>query len=869
MKSVTATIKSTSDDELFRTLSEELPVGVCIMQDGKFCYVNSTFPIAIGYTVDELVGRDSLEIVVPEGREMVKENTIKMLRGELRSPYQFRVTCKNGSIVWVMATVKSIQYRGRPAVLGNYMEITERKRMEEAAKESEERYKELADSITDVFFAMDESLKYTYWNRASEILTGIRAEDAIGKSLPEIFPDTPAIRRATEVYSAVLHTQRSRTFGTDYTDRHGRHYIFEISVYPSRNGVSVFVRDMTEHKQLEQAQREAEDEKSALLEEAPVSMVHTDLKGKITRVNERFESESGYSRGEVIGNSVFELDWFSTDTLRLLAKRMAARLSGSSAKHWETQFKRKDGRQIWIDLEGKILRRSGVPAGFQIVAANITERKQTENALRQSEERYRTILEEMEDAYFEVDLGGHLTFFNSPLCRDLGYVKEELIGKSYKDLTAPQDIELVFRVFNQVHRTGVPNKGFAWTTIRKDGSQGFAETSISLLRNDKGETLGFRGVGRDIAERKQAEEQLRQSEENYRALFDSSVIGTVVLDAETMEVVMANQAAAKIFGFGSPQESSGRNPLDFVPPEDREMVRQAIKQDLFEQDARRNSQFRAVTRSGREIWLSVTAARITHQGKSAGLISFADITEQKLQNERLVIADRLASIGELAAGTAHELNNPLASVIGLSELLMEKDTPNYIRKDLAMIRDQARRAANTTSNLLTFARKHTPVKQLTEINPIIEDVLELRAYAHKSNCIEVERHLASDLPEIQVDRFQMQQVFLNVVINAEYFMIQAHKKGRLAVTTRRKNGSVTVSFADDGPGIPPEDLARIFDPFFTTKEAGKGTGLGLSICHGTVAAHGGQIYARSQLGKGATIFVELPINGSNDVEVIV
>jgi PAS domain S-box-containing protein len=121
MKSVTATIKSTSDDELFRTLSEELPVGVCIMQDGKFCYVNSTFPIAIGYTVDELVGRDSLEIVVPEGREMVKENTIKMLRGELRSPYQFRVTCKNGSIVWVMATVKSIQYRGRPAVLGNYM----------------------------------------------------------------------------------------------------------------------------------------------------------------------------------------------------------------------------------------------------------------------------------------------------------------------------------------------------------------------------------------------------------------------------------------------------------------------------------------------------------------------------------------------------------------------------------------------------------------------------------------------------------------------------------------------------------------------------------------------------------------------------
>jgi signal transduction histidine kinase len=199
---------------------------------------------------------------------------------------------------------------------------------------------------------------------------------------------------------------------------------------------------------------------------------------------------------------------------------------------------------------------------------------------------------------------------------------------------------------------------------------------------------------------------------------------------------------------------------------------------------------------------------------------------------------------------------------------MERNTPDYIRKDLAMIRDEARRAANVTSNLLTFARKHRPVKQLTQINDVIEDVLKLRGYAHKSNCIVVERHLASDLPEIPLDHFQMQQVFLNIVINAEYFMMQAHKKGTLTITTKRQNGSVIVSLADDGPGIPPENLTRIFDPFFTTKEVGKGTGLGLSICHGIVTEHGGQIYARSQPGKGATIFIELPIDRSNHVEVM-
>jgi two-component system NtrC family sensor kinase len=613
MKSLTATVKCTSDDGLFKTLSEELPVGVCIMQDGKFCYINSTFPIAIGYTLDQLIGRDSLDIVVPEDREMVKENTIKMLKGELRSPYQFRVVCEDRSIAWVMGTVKSIQYRGKPAVLGNYMEITERKQMEQAAREMEERYKELANSITDVFFAMDENLRYTYWNKASEMLTGIRAEAAIGKSLLEIFPDSLPLRRAEKAYRTVLDTGKSQTFVNDF-EIDDRHYIFEIAAYPSRGGISVFVRDVTKPKQ--------------------------------------------------------------------------------------------------------------------------------------------------------------------------------------------------------------------------------------------------------------AEDRLRQSEENYRVLFDSSVIGTIVLDIDTVKVMMANQSAIEMFQFSSRDEILVADPLAYIHPDDREHTLKIARHSLFEQDSRQTHELRAITRDGREIWISAAGARIMHEGRPAGLISFTDITEQKRQNDRLAMADRLASIGELAAGTAHELNNPLASIIGLSELLMEKNTPDYIRKDLAMIRDQARRAANTTSNLLTFARKHTPVKQLTQINAIIEDVLELRAYAHKSNCIEVERHLASNLPEVQVDRFQMQQVFLNIVMNAEYFMIQAHNKGRLTIATKRQNGRLEASFADDGQGIAREDLGRIFDPFFTTKEAGKGTGLGLSICHGIVAAHGGQIYARSQPGKGATISIELPINGSTDVEAM-
>jgi signal transduction histidine kinase len=172
---------------------------------------------------------------------------------------------------------------------------------------------------------------------------------------------------------------------------------------------------------------------------------------------------------------------------------------------------------------------------------------------------------------------------------------------------------------------------------------------------------------------------------------------------------------------------------------------------------------------------------------------------------------------------------------------------------------EAQRAASVVKNLLTFARKHPPAKQLISVNDVISKVLELRAYEEKVSNIQVITHLALDLPQIMADYFQLQQVFLNIVINAEHFMLEAHGKGTLTITTQKVGGVVRAFFADDGPGIPKENLGHIFDPFFTTKEVGKGTGLGLSICHGIVTAHGGQIYAESEPGKEATFIVELPI----------
>ena len=155
------------------------------------------------------------------------------------------------------------------------------------------------------------------------------------------------------------------------------------------------------------------------------------------------------------------------------------------------------------------------------------------------------------------------------------------------------------------------------------------------------------------------------------------------------------------------------------------------------------------------------------------------------------------------------------------------------------------------------------MRQMSQVNNILEDVLKLRSYEHRVNNIELEKHYANDLPEVMADYFQMQQVFLNLIVNAETAMLEANGKGKLTIATGRHNHSVKVTITDNGPGIAKENLRRVFDPFFTTKEVGKGTGLGLSICHGIVTGHGGKIYAKNQENQGATFVVELPFNGNS------
>lgn len=247
----------------------------------------------------------------------------------------------------------------------------------------------------------------------------------------------------------------------------------------------------------------------------------------------------------------------------------------------------------------------------------------------------------------------------------------------------------------------------------------------------------------------------------------------------------------------------------------------------------------------------------------AGAIHVAkDVSHEKFLQQQLIQSEKLSAIGELISGIAHELNNPLTGVMGYSQLLqLRKDIDDRAKDSLLKINNLALRCQRIVQNLLSFARKQKPERILCDVNDILENTVELRGYELQVNNIEIVKSLNNNLPRTIADGHQLQQVFLNVITNAEHAMLDAHGKGTLTIKTRvdALKNRIVIEIIDDGPGIPEAHLTRIFDPFFTTKEVGKGTGLGLSLSYGIIKEHGGNIYALSRQGEGSNFVIELPI----------
>ena len=236
-----------------------------------------------------------------------------------------------------------------------------------------------------------------------------------------------------------------------------------------------------------------------------------------------------------------------------------------------------------------------------------------------------------------------------------------------------------------------------------------------------------------------------------------------------------------------------------------------------------------------------------------------DVTEEKALRAQLLQTEKLAAVGQLVSGVAHELNNPLTSVMGYSQLLLASDVAPEIKEDLRTIHHEAQRSAKIIDNLLTFARKETAEKRYCDINQILRDTMELRSYQLKVDNVQLTRELDEGLPWTMAAPHQLQQVFLNLINNAHQALMESDGPRRLVVRSATADGAIQVTVIDNGPGISEEHLGKVFDPFFTTKEVGQGTGLGLSIAFGIVQEHGGTIWAESTRERGTVFTVELPV----------
>jgi PAS domain S-box-containing protein len=488
------------------------------------------------------------------------------------------------------------------------------------------------------------------------------------------------------------------------------------------------------------------------------------------------------------------------------------------------------------------------------------KRHQAEEQLRQSRARLAEAQHIAHIGSWDLDLVSNTLTWSDEVYHIFGLRPQqfEATYEAFLDNIHPDDREMVNKAYTESVKTKTPYN-IVHRLLLKDGRVKYVNERCETFYDDKGKPIRSIGTVQDVTERRQAENALRESEEKLRLMFEA-ITDAITVSDQDLKLRQLNEATVRLHGYRSKKELIGRSALELIAQRDHKRAWENAQKTL-EDGYVKNVELTFLTKDGREFPAELSAAILKDSsGNPIGFIGITkDITERKKMEEQLILTDRLASVGELASGIAHELNNPLTGVIGLSQLLIQKDVPEDIKKDLDLVYSEAQRASNVVRNLLTFARKHSPAKALINLNDVVSKVLELRAYEQKVNNIKVVLHLAPDLPHIMADYFQVQQVFLNIVINAEHFMGEIHNKGTLTITTERVGTVVRASFTDDGPGISKKNLSHIFDPFFTTKEVGKGTGLGLSICHGIVSTHNGRLYAESELGKGATFIVELPI----------
>jgi two-component system cell cycle sensor histidine kinase/response regulator CckA len=622
----------------------------------------------------------------------------------------------------------------------------------------------------------------------------------------------------------------------------------------------------SDRERAEEALRESDERYRTLVENASDIVYRTDENGYFTFVNPALLRVTGYEAGEIIGKHYKML--VRPDIFKKAITFFADQLiKGIQNTYYEYPIVTKDGHELWFGQNLQLIMEEDHVTGFQAVARNITEQKAAEEAMRESEEKYRLIFEHSPLGHLFFDEKGVIIACNNNFVRQIGSSREALIGLNMLNLP---DKKMVATIQKALSGCTVLYEGVYHSSTAKKVTP--TRALFAPMISEGGRILGGVGIIEDITDRKQAEEALRESEEKHRNLFENA--NEAMFVAQDGKLVFLNPRTAMMTGYSSEELQSGPF-IEFIHPDDREMVIDRHVRRMKGEALPHRYSFRIIHRDGAIRWVELNAVLINWDGKAATLNFMSDITdrrqakeEKRILEERLQLAEKMESIGTLAGGIAHDFNNLLMGIQGYASLMLldlNPSDPHYER--LKRIEEQVQSGADLTRQLLGFARGGRYEVKPTDMNDIMKKTSSMFGRTKKE--ITIHRKYGKDLRTVEVDQGQMEQVFMNLYVNAWQAMPGG---GEIYLETENvplndeqafphsvKPGKyVKITVTDTGTGMDEKTKDRIFDPFFTTKEMGRGTGLGLATVYGIIKGHKGMIDVESEPGQGTTFTIYLP-----------
>jgi PAS domain S-box-containing protein len=575
------------------------------------------------------------------------------------------------------------------------------------------------------------------------------------------------------------------------------------------------------------------------------------LEGQIVAANRSFADLLGHSFHDLVGQPL---------------DRFVEMADGTSLAALRGELPRLLEQRHWSGVLGVRLKHEASPRYFQC-AIHALVREDTKQGLcvlardvtreRETEARFTELFETLQEGVYLAAADGKLEDVNPALVRMLGYERrEELLGRPFSEFfvkaeegeiepAPPAETDIVHRRETMLRR--------------RDGSPLAALHASAVIRDDAGHVRRRQGTLVDISERRRIETHLQREQEFARRLVESFPDLVIALDCEG-HYTFVSPRSRQLLGF-SPEELIGRLFSEHIEPHGRREVQEFLRTIISGECSNGSTELLVCRGDGETRLFRATASPLRDaSGRIAGVIAAArDITDPKRMEQQLIQNERLAAMGQMIAGVAHELNNPLTAVLGVTELLRDSTHEGSARRQLEIAHTQARRAAQIVQSLLAFSRPPQPRKICLNLSELIQRSLQLHEHSLRTNRITVDFSAVPDLPPVLGDTSQLTQVFLNLIANAEQAIRELRDHGVLRIRVSRAAECIVATFQDDGAGISREILPRIFDPFFTTKRPGRGTGLGLSICLAILREHNGQIEAQSLPEGGSLFTVSLPV----------